>query len=142
MPRLRRYYDHVIIDCPAGLGRGFETAVAAAERALVVTTPDMVCARDAQVVGHLLFARDLPARLIINRLRPSLVMRGAMPDVDEIIDTAGLQLMGVLPEDEQVAVANANGRPLPDACNASSCFSNIARRYLGEDVPLARLEKM
>lgn len=137
-----RYYDHVIIDCPAGLGRGFETAVAAAERALVVTTPDMVCARDAQVVGHLLFARDLPARLIINRLRPSLVMRGAMPDVDEIIDTAGLQLMGVLPEDEQVAVANANGRPLPDACNASSCFSNIARRYLGEDVPLARLEKM
>lgn len=62
-----RYYDHVIIDCPAGLGRGFETAVAAAERALVVTTPDMVCARDAQVVGHLLFARDLPARLIINR---------------------------------------------------------------------------
>ena len=135
-------FDHVIIDCPAGLGRGFETAVAAAERALVVTTPDMVCARDAQVVGHLLFARDLPARLIINRLRPSLVMRGAMPDVDEIIDTAGLQLMGVLPEDEQVAVANANGRPLPDACNASSCFSNIARRYLGEDVPLARLEKM
>ena len=93
-------------------------------------------------MGHLLFARDLPARLIINRLRPSLVMRGAMPDVDEIIDTAGLQLMGVLPEDEQVAVANANGRPLPDACNASSCFSNIARRYLGEDVPLARLEKM
>ena len=74
-----RYYDQVIIDCPAGLGRGFETAVAAAERALVVTTPDMVCARDAQVVGHLLFARDLPARLIINRLRPSLVMRGPCP---------------------------------------------------------------
>ena len=140
--QLEDEFDYVIIDCPAGLGRGFETAVAAAERALVVTTPDMVCARDAQVVGHLLFARDLPARLIINRLRPSLVMRGAMPDVDEIIDTAGLQLMGVLPEDEQVAVANANGRPLPDACNASSCFSNIARRYLGEDVPLARLEKM
>lgn len=88
----------------------------------MVTTPDMVCARDAQVVGHLLFARDLPARLIINRLRPSLVMRGAMPDVDEIIDTAGLQLMGVLPEDEQVAVANANGRPLPTPVTPPPAF--------------------
>lgn len=59
----------MIIDCPAGLGRGFETAVAAAERALVVTTPDMVCARDAQIVGHLLEERHLSARLIVNRLR-------------------------------------------------------------------------
>ena len=137
-----RYYDFVIIDCPAGLGRGFETAVAAAERALVVTTPDLVCARDAQIVGHLLEERHLSARLIVNRLRPALVMKGAMPDVDEIIDTAGLQLMGILPEDEAVAVANANGRPLPADCNASACFDNIARRFLGEDVPLARLEKM
>lgn len=137
-----QYYDHVIIDCPAGLGRGFETAVSAAERALVVTTPDMVCARDAQIVGHLLEDRRLPARLIINRLRPQPVMRGRMPDVDEIIDTAGIQLIGILPEDEAVAVANANGRPLPDDCNASLCFANMARRYLGEEVPLARLETM
>lgn len=137
-----QYYDHVIIDCPAGLGRGFETAVAAAERALVVTTPDMVCARDAQVVGYRLEEYAIPARLLINRLRPSLVMRGLMPDVDEIIDTAGIQLIGILPEDEEVAVANANGRPLPSHCNAAACMDNIARRYLGEEVPLARLEKM
>lgn len=137
-----RYYDEVIIDCPAGIGRGFRTAIAAAERALVVTTPDMVCARDAQIVSHLLAEHKRPARLIINRLRPALVMRGAMPDVDEIIDTAGLQLIGILPEDEEVAVANAGGRPLPADCNASACFDNIAARYMGREVPLAKLETM
>lgn len=139
---LARYYDHVLIDCPAGIGRGFRTAAAGASRALVVSTPDMVCARDAQIVGRLLEERALPARLIINRLRPAPVMAGKMPDLDEIIDTAGLQLLGVLPEDEAVAVANANGRPLPSECNAGICFRNIARRFLGEQVPLARLEKM
>ena len=115
---LATYYDQVIIDCPAGIGPGFETAVAAADRALVVSTPDMVCARDAQILGHLLEERNLRSHLIINRLRPSKVMDGSMPDVDEIIDTAGIQLLGILPEDEEVAVANANARPLPAAYKA------------------------
>lgn len=139
---LAAYYDQVIIDCPAGLGRGFDTAVEAADRALVVSTPDMVCARDAQILAHLLEEKRLRTHLIINRLRPAKVMDGSMPDVDEIIDTAGIQLLGIIPEDEEVAVANANGRPLPAACNAAICFANIARRFLGESVPLARLEKM
>lgn len=137
-----QFYDDVIIDCPAGLGPGFETAVAAAGQALVVSTPDMVCARDAQIVSRLLEERGIPALLVINRLRARPVLEGRTPDVDEIIDTAGLRLLGILPEDEQVAVANANGQPLPFDCNAAVCFANIARRYLGEQVPLARLEKM
>lgn len=139
---LATYYDQVIIDCPAGIGPGFDTAVAAADRALVVSTPDMVCARDAQILAHLLEERNLRSHLIINRLRPGKVMDGSMPDVDEIIDTAGIQLLGIIPEDEEVAVANANARPLPSACNAAVCFENIARRYMGQSVPLARLEKM
>ena len=139
---LATYYDQVIIDCPAGIGPGFDTAVAAADRALVVSTPDMVCARDAQILAHLLEERNLRSHLIINRLRPGKVMDGSMPDVDEIIDTAGIQLLGIIPEDEEVAVANANARPLPSACNAAVCFENIARRYMGQSVPLAKLEKM
>ena len=139
---LSDHYDQIIFDCPAGLGKGFETAVAAADRALVVSTPDMVCARDAQIISRLLEERGVPSHLIINRLRPSKVINGSMPDVDEIIDTAGIQLLGVIPEDEEVAVANANGRPLPAACNAAVCFANIAKRYMGDSVPLARLEKM
>lgn len=139
---LSKYYDVVIIDCPAGVGRGFETAVAAAEQALVVCTPDMVCARDAHILSDMLNARDIPARLVINRLRPRKIMDGSMPDIDTIIDESALQLLGVIPEDEMVAVANANGRPLPLRCNAAQCFSNIARRFVGEQVPLANLEKM
>ena len=133
---LASYYDQVIIDCPAGIGPGFETAVAAADRALVVSTPDMVCARDAQIVSRLLKKHDIPARLIINRLRPQPILRGKMPDIDELIDTAALQLIGVLPEDEEVAVANAYGKPLPVESKAAACFANIAGRYMGEDIPL------
>ena len=137
-----RYYDEVIVDCPAGIGRGFETAVAGADRAFVVTTPDMVCARDAQIIARLLRQRKIPARLIINRLRPDPILRGKMPDIDELIDTAALQLIGVLPEDEEVAVANAYGKPLPVDSNAGTCFANIAGRYLGEDILLADLRRM
>lgn len=136
------FYDEIIIDCPAGVGRGFQTAIAAADRALVVTTPDMVCARDAQIVARLLEERGIPARLIVNRLRPHPILKGRMPDVDEVIDTAGLQLIGVLPEDEMVAVANAYGKPLPVESYAAECFKNIAGRYLGETVPLANLKQM
>ena len=124
------------------MGRGFQTAVAGADRAFVVTTPDMVCARDAQIVAHLLQEKQIPARLIINRLRPYPICRGKMPDIDEVIDTAGLQLIGVIPEDELVAVANAYGKPLPGESYAAECFANIAGRYLGEDIPLANLKKM
>lgn len=137
-----KFYDEVIIDCPAGVGRGFLTAVAGADRAFVVTTPDMVCARDAQIVARLLEEKNIPARLIVNRLRPKPILKGKMPDLDEVIDTAGLQLIGVLPEDELVAVANAYGKPLPVESNAATCFANIAGRYLGEDIPLAQLKRM
>ena len=131
-----RYYDEVIVDCPAGVGPGFETAVAAADRALVVTTPDLVCARDAGIIRDLLYRRRLPARLLINRLRVAPIVRGKTPDVDDVIDMAGLQLIGILPDDEQVAIASANGQPLPAGCEAFTALSNIARRLCGEDVPL------
>ena len=139
---LSAFYDEIIVDCPAGIGRGFKAAIAGADRAFVVTTPDMVCARDAQILGHLLEERKMRAHLVINRLRPNTVLDGSMPDVDEIIDTAGIQLLGIIPEDEEVAVANANAKPLPAACNAAICFDNLAQRFMGKTIPLAKLEKM
>lgn len=138
---MAQYYDDVIVDCPAGIGRGFESAVAGVDRALVVTTPDLVCARDAQILARLLREKKIPARLVINRLRAKPVRRGKMPDIDELIDMASLQLIGVLPEDEAVAIANAYGKPLPADCQAAKCFANIAARYLGETVPLTPLKK-
>ena len=137
-----KHYDFVFIDCPAGTGPGFDMAVGAAETALVVSTPDAICARDAGVVADLLEERDIPARLVINRLRVTPVLQGKMPDLDTIIDTAGLQLIGVIPEDEQLVVSAANGRPMPDRGVAHTCFRNIARRFCGEDVPLMALHKL
>ena len=137
-----QHYDFVLIDCPAGAGRGFETAVRAAEEALVVTTPDAICARDAQIVGDRLAAANIPCRLIINHLRVTPVLQGKMPDIDTIIDTAGIQLIGVIPEDEELAVAGANGRPLPDRGPAKESFWNIARRFCGESVPLMDLRRL
>ncbi len=139
---MARYYDRVLVDCPAGVGEGFLTAVAGADEAIVVTTPDMVCARDAQIVGSLLAARRLPARLIVNRLRPRWIRRGRLPDVDAVMDTAGIRLLGLVPEDELVATSCAYGKPLPEKCAASLCFDHIARRMLGEDVALAPLDKL
>lgn len=136
-----QYYDEVIVDCPAGIGRGFATAVEGATRAVVVATPDTVCARDAYIVAERLLERKIPVQLLINRLRPAPILAGRMPDVDEIMDQAGLPLLGILPEDEQVAVANANGEPLPISCRAFDCMDRIAGRFLGEDIPLSRLEK-
>jgi len=137
-----QHFDHVLIDCAAGVGKGFACAVESAQRALVVATPDRVCARDANLVGRLLAQRQISARLLINRLRPGPIMAGLMPDVDDIIDMAGLRLLGIIPEDESVAVASANGQALPVLCHASRCFANVARRFEGEEVPLAPLEKM
>ncbi len=137
-----RLYDFVLIDCPAGTGPGFETACAAADTALVVTTPDLICARDAGLVADLLEQAEIPARLIINRVRVTPVLQGKMPDLDTIIDTAGVQLIGAIPEDEQLNIAVANGRPLPENGTAAACFRNIARRFCGDDVPLLPLQKM
>ena len=137
-----RLYDFVLIDCPAGTGTGFETAVAAAESALVVTTPDLICARDAGLVADMLEDAGVPARLIINRIRVSPVLQGKMPDLDTIIDTAGVQLIGAIPEDEALTIAVANGRPLPENGVAAACFRNIARRFCGDNVPLMPLQKL
>ncbi len=139
---LAEVYDTVIIDCPAGIGRGFQTAIAAADRAIIVATPDAVCARDAFITASELDRYDISYKMVINRLRPRAVMKSKLLDIDEMIDTAGVSLLGVVPEDEAVTLATANAQPLPKKSYAATCFRNIAARFCGTAVPLAKLEKM
>lgn len=136
-----RYFDYVLVDCPAGIDEGFRKVADAADDALVVCTPDLLCARDAQLVGAYFRQRSIPARLVINRLRPDPIRRGLLPDIDEIIDAAALQLIGVIPDDEALAQANADGRSPREDSRALYCLENLAARYAGEEVPLAPLEK-
>ncbi|WDL96995.1 septum site-determining protein MinD [Alicyclobacillus sp. ALC3] len=141
---LKESHDFVIIDCPAGIEHGFQVAIAGADRAIVVTTPETPAVRDADRVIGLLEAAQIHApQLVINRIRPQMVKRGEMLDIDEIMQLLAIDLLGIVPDDEAI-IRNANrGEPTvmkPDT-KASIAYRDIARRILGDAVPLMVLDE-
>lgn len=140
---LKKEFDYVIIDCPAGIEQGFKNAIAGAERAIVVTTPEVSAVRDADRIIGLLEAAELrEPKLIVNRLRPAMVKKGDMMSIDDIIDILAINLVGVVPEDEMIVVTTNKGEPavLDDKSKAGQAYRNIAKRITGEDVPLMNLD--
>jgi septum site-determining protein MinD len=141
---LKQDYDYVIIDCPAGIEQGFKNAVAGADKSIVVTNPEISSVRDADRIIGLLEQEELEApKLIVNRLRNHLAKSGDMLDVDEIVSVLSIELLGVVIDDENVIKAANKGEPValqPDS-KASIAYRNIARRILGESVPLLSLEE-
>ena len=140
---LARYYDHVLIDSPAGLGSGFLSAVASAGRALVVSTPDPVCVRNANKARILLEKAGIEQqRLIINRFSSdNFRAQGFYQDLDSVIDSAGMRLIAVIPEDTLLAAAASKAQPAPQKSAGAMAFSRLAARLEGELVPLASLQK-
>ncbi len=133
-------FDFVLMDSPAGLGTGFRLAMACADRALVVSATDPAALRDAQrAVGELL-PRIHDLHLVMNRVEPKL-MRRLRTSIDSAMDAAGLPLLGIVPEDEQVSLAAAEGEPLALYAHSGAVAAclNIAKRLKGEKVPLLRL---
>lgn len=140
---LKKEFDFVIIDCPAGIEQGFKNAIAGAEKAIVVTTPEVSAVRDADRIIGLLEAADLrQPRLIVNRLRPLMVKRGDMMGIEDMIDILAIDLLGVVPEDELIVVSTNKGEPavLDQASKAGQAYRNIAERITGKDVPLMSLD--
>ncbi|ANC78029.1 MAG: septum site-determining protein MinD [Bacillota bacterium] len=141
---LKQDYDYVIIDCPAGIEQGFKNAIAGADKSIVVTNPETASMRDADRIIGLLEQEDMePPKLIVNRLRNHLAKNGDMLDVDEIVSVLSIELLGVVIDDENVIKAANKGEPValqPDS-KASIAYRNIARRILGESVPLLSLEE-
>lgn len=139
---LKKDYDYVLIDCPAGIEQGFKNAVAGANRAIVVTTPETSAVRDAdRIIGLLEREKVGTPKLIINRIRPHMVKNGQMHEVDEIVNVLAIDLIGIVPDDESI-IASANlGEPvvLKHQSPAALAYRNIARRILGESVPLMNL---
>ena len=133
-------FDYVLMDSPAGLGEGFRLAVCAADRAVVVSTTDASALRDAQrTVGEL--SRVLPRiHLVVNRVQPKLLRR-LHTTIDDAMDTAGLPLLGVVPEDQQVTLAANQGQPLILVASkgAAVAYLNIARRLDGMKIPLMKI---
>jgi septum site-determining protein MinD len=140
---LRTEVDWILIDSPAGIERGFKNAIAAADRVVVMTNPEISAVRDAdRVIGLLEADGKGPASLIINRLNLAMVRRGDMLSVEDVLDLLAIELIGIVPEDENVVVASNKGVPLAlDGKNkAGQAFQNIARRLMGEKVPFLDLE--
>src|SRR5512140_2713587 len=110
---LRGEFDWILIDSPAGIERGFRNAIAPADTALVVTNPEVSAVRDADRIIGLIEAEEKgPARLIINRLNPNLVKRGEMLTPDDVLDLLAIQLIGIVPEDENVVMSTNRGSPI------------------------------
>ena len=138
--RLREMFDFVLIDCPAGVGRGFRAAAAASDRAVIVTTPDVVAVRDAERVAGLLEQHEIRRPpLMVNRVTREHLKKNAPLSPGRIAETLDLSLLGVIPEDKGVARAAAAGRPIvPRRSPASAAYQAAARRMLGEELPFIK----
>ena len=140
---LSRVYEYILVDSPAGIEMGFQNAIAAAQEALIVTTPEIAAVRDADRIIGLLQANNVrKIHLIVNRLRPKMVEANDMMSVEDVQDLLAIPLIGVVPDDERVIVSTNKGEPLvlSDVPSlAGTAFDNIVRRIEGEKVPFLDL---
>lgn len=141
---LRPDTDWILIDSPAGIERGFRNAIAPADEVFIVTNPDVSAVRDAdRIIGIIEAEQKGPAKLILNRMKPHLVQRGDMMDADDVLELLAVKLIGIVPEDEHVIISTNLGKPvvLDNHSKAGAEFTNIARRMMGDDVPLPNLDQ-
>ena len=140
---LREEFDYIILDCPAGIEQGFKNAIAGADRALVVTTPEVSAIRDADRIIGLLEANDLKrSDLIVNRIRMDMVKKGDMMSIDDVVDILSINLIGAVPDDENIVISTNNGEPLAgNDTLAGQAYMNICKRIMGEEVPLLDLSE-
>jgi septum site-determining protein MinD len=142
--QLRSEFDFVLIDSPAGIEQGFKNAIAPADRVLIVTTPEVSAVRDADRIIGLIEAEEKgPADLIVNRLRMDMIKRGDMLTTDDVIDILAINLIGIVPDDENIIISTNQGRPvvMENHSLAGQAFKNIALRLMGETVPFVNLEE-
>ena len=139
---LKDEFDYIILDCPAGIEQGFKNAIAGADRAIVVTTPEVSAVRDADRIIGLLEANEVgKTELIVNRLRMDMVKRGDMMSSEDVLDILAVSLLGVVPDDENIVIATNTGEPLVvNDSLAGQAYMNICKRITGEEVPFLDLE--
>jgi septum site-determining protein MinD len=140
---LRQYADFILIDSPAGIEHGFTNSIAPADRVLIVTTSDVSALRDADKVIYLL-ERDWrkPPGLILNRYNPKLAQKGDMRTIDDVLDILAIDLLGVVPDDEQIVLSSDRGLPAvyEPRIQSAQAYRNIAQRILGNNVALMKFK--
>jgi septum site-determining protein MinD len=134
---LRKEFDISLIDCPAGIERGFENSVVAADEAIVICTPEVSSVRDADRVIGLLLARSITPKLLINRIIPKMVAKGDMLSHEDMVEVLSIELLGLVEMDDKVVVATNTGVPLVLQRNSSAgeAYHRIAARLNGQNVP-------
>ncbi len=140
---LRKHSHYILLDCPAGIEQGFKNAIAGADRAIVVTTPEVSAIRDAdRIIGLLESEGVCKIELLINRLRMDMIRRGDMMSVDDVTEILAANLIGAVPDDENVVISTNQGEPLAGSdTNSGQAFLNISRRILGDAVPLMDFDR-
>lgn len=140
---LREELDFILIDSPAGIERGFRNAIAPADKVVIVTNPEVSAVRDADRIIGLVEAEEKgPAKLVLNRVNAGMVQRGDMLAADDVLELLAIELIGIVPEDENVIVGTNRGTPvaLDGKSRAGQAFRNIAARLNGEEVPFLELD--
>jgi septum site-determining protein MinD len=142
---LKKDFDVILIDCPAGIEQGFKNAIAAADRALVVTTPEVSAVRDADRIIGLLSANEVQdVSLIVNRIRIDMVKKGNMMNIDDILEILAIKLIGIVPDDENIIISTNKGEPIvtDHKSRAGQAYRNIVKRLLDSNanVPFMELE--
>ena len=138
--KLKEEFDYILIDCPAGIEQGFKNAIAGADRAIVVTTAEISAIRDAdRIIGLLESSEIKNPELVVNRLRPAMVKKGEMMEVNDIVDLLSIDLIGVVPDDEYIISQTNKGEPVIANKKAPSgkSYVEIAKRILGENIEVS-----
>ncbi|MEN6349389.1 MAG: septum site-determining protein MinD, partial [Syntrophomonas sp.] len=141
--QLRPEFDYIFIDCPAGIEQGFRNAIAAADRAIVVTNPEVSAVRDAdRIIGMLESAEFKDIKLVVNRLQANMVKSGDMLSIEDLLEHLCIDLLGIVPEDKRVLISTNKGEPiiLNDRSIAGTAFNNIAQRLTGKEVDFPSFE--
>lgn len=140
---LKEEFEYVILDCPAGIEQGFKNAIAGADKAIVVTTPEVSAVRDADRIIGLLEANELKnPQLILNRIRVDMVKRGDMMSLEDVTEILAIDTLGIVPDDESIVISANKGEPAvtDDNSKAGQAYRNITQRLIGNNVPLLELE--
>ena len=142
---LKKEFDYVVVDCPAGIEQGFKNAISGADRAIIVTTPSISAIRDADRIIGMVEAAELPEpQLIINRYRMDMIGRGDMLNKDDILEILAVPLIGMIPDTEEVIVGTNRGIPVAfeEESLIGEAYRRIGRRICGEeDVPFVDMRK-
>lgn len=139
---LKNKFDYILLDCPAGIEQGFKNAIAGADRALVITTPEVSAIRDADRIIGLLEANNIKkTELIVNRLRMDMVRRGDMMSIEDVVDILAIDIIGAVPDDENIVISTNHGEPIVGSdCMSGKAYMNICKRVIGEEVPFLNLD--